>query len=267
MPIPYVPSGTSKRFKVPRTLAADFRAFLEQDIPNTVMDFTLLKNWYDQFEDEYEPVTIRGEIYPDSTKSRYANTDNNMNFRADVASGIRKGDMLIQPDGTIFLLDWEVALQSNNAPSRALRCNAMLTITRFKSDEVDEEGYTKDPNYEDVDEWGYAIEHEEDQVNESRAYKNTHNVIVDSLPVNAYRYDGRPEYTAISGTPGVSPDALTIMSVQYNNQTKKIRMNDEFIWGFETYRVIDIDRMGLNISGKSGVLRLQCRKVAGGLYE
>lgn len=267
MSIPYIPQGTSKRFRVPRTLAADFTAFLNQDIPNTVMDFTLLKNWYDQFNDGYKPVTIRGEIYPDSTKSRYANTDNNMNFRADVNSGIQKGDMIIQPDGTIFLLDWEVALQSNNAPSRALRCNAQLTIVRFKPDEVDEDGYSTDPNYEDVDELGYAIDQSTDQVDESDQYKDFHRVIVDSIPVNAYRYDGRPEYPSVSATPGVTPNALTIMSMQYNEYTRNIRINDEFIWGFETYRVIDIDRMGLNIGGKRGVIRLQCNKVAGGIYE
>ena len=267
MSIPYIPQGTSRRFKVPRTLAADFTSFLNQDIPNTVMDFTLLKDWYAQFEGDYEPNFIRGEIYADSTKSRYTNTDNNMNFRADVNSGIQKGDMLIQPDGTIFLLDWEVALESNNAPSRALRCNAKITVTRYQIDEVDEDGYVSTYDYEDVDEWGYAISEDSDQTNESESFTNTHIVVADSIPVNAYRYDGRPEYPSISGTPGVTPTALTIMSLQYNSKTKNIRINDQFIWGFETYRVIDIDRMGMNINGQRGVLRLQCNKVAGGMYE
>ena len=95
MSIPYVPQGTTKRFKVPRTLAADFDSFLEQDIPNTVMDFEWIRRWYDKANDNYTPTYIRGEIYPDSTKSRYENTDNNMNIRCSLKSGIRKGDMLI----------------------------------------------------------------------------------------------------------------------------------------------------------------------------
>ena len=33
MPIPYVPQGTTKRFRVPKTLAADFDSFLDNDIP------------------------------------------------------------------------------------------------------------------------------------------------------------------------------------------------------------------------------------------
>lgn len=239
MSIPYVPQGTSKRFRVPRTLAADFTAFLNQDIPNTVMDFILLPDWYTQFDKKYQEQTIRGEIYPDSTKSRYANTDNNMNFRADVNSGIKKGDMLIQPDGTVFLLDWEVALQSNNAPSRALRCNMDLAIKRYQEAEVDEDGYLIDDN-----EGGWTE-------------------IVSSIPANAYRYDGRPEYSAIANTPGISPNALTLISVQYNDQTKLIRESDRFVWRNNIYEIIDIDPVGINISGNSGVLKLQAKKAAG----
>ena len=239
MSIPYVPMETSKRFKVPRTLAADFRAFLNQDLPNQVMTFELIPDWYAQFEDGYEQQFIRGEIYPDSTKSRYENTDNNMNFRADVESGIKKGDMIIQPDGKIFLLDWFVALESNNAPSRAVRCNLKLTISRYVEETVDRDGYLLTPE-------GW-------------------NVIVDKLPVNAYRYDGRPEYSSVSGTPGVTPNALTLLSCQYNNQTKNIRIDDQFVWGVDTYRVVDIDRVGIDISESFGTLKIQARKVEGGI--
>lgn len=239
MSIPYVPMETSKRFKVPRTLAADFRAFLNQDLPNQVMTFELIPDWYAQFENDYEQQFIRGEIYPDSTKSRYENTDNNMNFRADVESGIKKGDMIIQPDGKIFLLDWFVALESNNAPSRAVRCNLKLTISRYVEETVDRDGYLLTPE-------GW-------------------NVIVDKLPVNAYRYDGRPEYSSVSGTPGVTPNALTLLSCQYNNQTKNIRIDDQFVWGADTYRVVDIDRVGIDISESFGTLKIQARKVEGGI--
>ena len=166
MPIPYTPQGTSKRFRVPRTLAADFDAFLDRDIPNTNMDFEILKNWYDRYEDEYEPQYVRGEIYADTTKSRYENTDNNMNIRCSVSSGIRKGDMLIEPDGTIYILDWEVHLQSNNAPSRALRCNMILTVFRHKNAEVDDEGYLIDDEGYVIagDKYAHGVKHHKDVV-------------------------------------------------------------------------------------------------------
>jgi len=239
MPYPYIPEATQKRFYVPKALAADFTEFLQNDIPNTVMNFELVKSWYDRADDNYEPVYIRGEIYPDSTKSRYSNTDNNMNFRADINSGIRKGDMIIQPDGTIFVLDWEVALESNNAPSRALRCNMHLKVERHQEEVVDDYGYVIEPE-------GTTI-------------------VAHDIPANAYRYDGRPEYSAVAGTPGVTPNALTLMTVQYNEQTKNIRIDDTFVWGNEVYKIVDVNRVGVHIDETHGVLFLQAKKASGGL--
>jgi hypothetical protein len=88
--------------------------------------------------------------------------------------------------------------------------------------------------------------------------------IAEPIPVNAYRYDGRPEYSARASTPGVIPSALTIVSVQYNEQTRHIRDDDEFIWGDDTYVVIDVNRATMRIDGQSGVLTIQARKKSGG---
>lgn len=244
MSIPYNPRPTTKRFRVPHTLAADFDAFLNQDIPNTNMDFEILKNWYDKFEEDYEPQYVRGEIYPDSTKSRYENTDNNMNIRCSVSSGIRKGDMLIEPDGNIYILDWAVHLQSNNAPSRALRCNMTLEIKRFSNQEseYDEDGYLMYTPLED----GWKV-------------------IVPQIPCNAYRYDGRPEYVVVSGTPGATPNALTRLTVQLNEKTKDIHIGDRYKWGDEWYEIVDISRVGVDISGTFGTLMIQAKKAAGGI--
>ena len=179
------------------------------------------------------------EIYPDSSKSRYTNMDNMMNVRAAVDSGIKKGDMVIAPDGTVYLLDWAVALQSNNAPSRALRCTMLLSMMRYHEEETDELGYL-------IAEEGYMP-------------------LFDELPANVYRYDGRPEYSAISGTPGIAPDALTIVTIQYNDLTKQIRADDKFIWAGESYVVIDVNYSGVHYLTDSGIIVLQCKKVPGGL--
>jgi len=255
MSIPYIPQSTSKRFRVPRTLAADFDRFLEQDIPNTVMDFELLKNWYDKFRDDYVPHYIRAEIYPDSTKSRYENTDNNMNIRCSVSSGIRRGDMVIEPDGTIYILDWAVHLESNNAPSRALRCNHLLTVYDWDGAEVDDEGYL-------VDSEGYVISGEKYALGDNK-HKS---IIVNKLPANAYRYDGRPEYVAVSGTPGTVAGVLSLMTVQYNEQTKNIKIGHFFDWNNDTYEIVDVDPVGLDIHGRYGTLKLQIKRAAGGLH-
>ena len=257
MSIPYRPQATTKRFRVPRTLAADFDAFLQQDIPDTVMDFELLHNWYDKFEENYKPTFIRGEIYADSTKSRYENTDNNMNIRCSRTSGIRKGDIVIEPDGTIYVLDWAVHLQSNNAPSRALRCNLNLLVYEYKDAVVDSEGYV-------IDDEGFVVSGEKYSVENPNYDKRK--IIVEEIPANAYRYDGRPEYVSVSGTPGTIAGVVTLMTVQYNDQTKRIKIGQLFDWDSETYEIVDVDKVGVNINGEYGTLKLQAKRAAGGLH-
>ena len=255
MSIPYVPQETNRRFYVPRTLAADFDKFLENDIPNTVMDLELIKNWYDKEKEDYVPQYIRGEVYPDATKSRYENTDNNLNLRASVTSGIRQGDMVVEPDGTIYVLDWAVHLQSNNAPSRMVRCNFFLEVKRYEHPLVDDEGYA-------IDDLGYVISGEKYNVSSSDGMQ----IIAPSIPANAFRYDGRPEYVAVSGTPGTIAGALTILTVQYNEYTKLVKIGDKFDWGGNTHEIVDIDGVGVDINQTHGVLKFQAKRAAGGLH-
>lgn len=207
------------------------------------MDFTLLTDWYDQFKEDYEPHIIRGEFYTETAKSRYTNTDNNVNIRCDVNSGIKKGDMVIASnDNAIYILDWAVTLQSNNAPSRALRCNFDLTVKRHRKEVVDDRGYLLQEEGEDI--------------------------IVDKLPVNGYFYDGRnARYLASNGTPGVAPEVNALVTVQYNEQTKNLRINDEFKWGNDLYQITDVSYASMDYSGKFGCLSLQTIQKPGGIYE
>jgi len=238
---PYVPAGTKTRFYRPPTLASDFTEFLDGDIPNMVMDFTLLPDWYDQFKEDYEPQIIRGELYADTSKSRYSNTDNNLNIRCDVNSGIKKGDMVIASNnGDVFILDWEVALQSNNAPSRAVRCNFNLTVERYMQEETDAYGYL-------VQEEGMRT-------------------IVDALPANAYFYDGRnASFYSANSNPGISPEVNALITVQLNEQTRNLKVNDEFTWGNDSYIITDISWVGVNRAGTSGTLALQSLQKPGGI--
>lgn len=234
----YNPAESSSRFYVPRTLASDFNNFLSNDIPGAVGDFKLIDDWYAQTVEGYEPTIIRGEIYPDSTKSRYSNTDNNLNFRSSVDSGIKKGDMIIGSDETIYLLDWEVPPQPNNMMSRALRCNVLTSFMRYQEEEVDDEGYL-------VKEEGWVT-------------------IADEIPCNAYRHDGRLEFSANSHLPGLIPNTVTLLTVQFNENTKKIKTDDTFVWGGDTYVIADVNLVGVNMRGTHGVIQLQAKKKAGG---
>lgn len=227
------------QFYKPSTLVSDFDNFLNMDLPGAVMSFKHLHSWYDQFKDDYEEKSIRGEIYPDKTKSRYMNTDNNLNFRASYNSDIEAGDMIIDPNNIIYLLDWEVPPQPNNKMSRALRCNAMFSFERMGKEVVDNRGNVIVPE-------GFQT-------------------VADAIPCNAYRYDGRPEYSVLSFSPGVVPNALTLVSVQLNDKTKELQIDDEFTWFKERYVVIDVSYAGTDIYNDRGVLKLQARKKSGGL--
>lgn len=239
MPQPYKPEKSNRRFYVPKTLVSDFDNFLDMEIPGAVMDFEHLHNWYDRSGESYKKKLIRGEIYPDTTKSRYANTDNNLNFRASRNSDIEAGDMVVDPDGIIYLLDWEVPPQPNNKMSRALRCNVMLEFKRYQQEVTDASGF----------------------VQEEAGWRT----IAPAIPCNAYRYDGRPEYSAVSFSPGVIPNALTMLSVQLNDSTQHLTIDDQFTWANEDYIVIDVSYAGTDIYSSRGVLKLQAKKKAGGL--
>jgi hypothetical protein len=233
---PYIPANTMRRFYRPPTLKSDFDEFLDGDLPNQVMDFELIPDWYDR--DPNNPIIIRGELYPDSTKSRYENTDNNMNIRCSLDSGIKKGDIVIASNNKqVYVLDWETAPETNNIPSRALRCNMLMTVIRWTEEQTDDMGYL-------VEEEGWTT-------------------ICEEMPANAYRYDGRPEYSAIYATPGISPNALTLLTVQLNHQTADIHVDDRFVWGNEQYTIIDVNYVGVGLDG-FGTLKIQARKTAGG---
>ena len=86
------------------------------------------------------------------------------------------------------------------------------------------------------------------------------------IPANAYRYDGRPEFSAVSGTPGTIAQVLSLMTVQYNEYTKRIKIGNYFDWGNNTYEIVDVNAVGLNLDQTHGTLKLQARRAAGGLH-
>lgn len=229
-------------FYVPPTLPQDFQNFLSVDIPGAVESFTILHDWYDQFNEDYEPHTERAQFYSDTTFSRYADVDNTgLNIRFGKSADIQKGDYCIANNGQIFLLDWDYAMSLNNKKTRPVRCNAYITITRRVQDEVDDMCML-------IQQGGIKT-------------------IVDNIPVNAFFYDGRPQYSANNYTPGIVPNNLSIVWLQYNSQTKNIKIDDQFTWFDDTYHVISIKRTGMVIDGEHGVLTLDCKKVPGGTLE
>lgn len=160
------------------------------------------------------------------------------NFKVTHDIPIYKGDMVIREDGTVFMLNWNVQNHANNQATQSIECNATIEITRKTDDVVTVDGYLVEPG-------GMAT-------------------IVPTIPIVHTEYAGRPDYAKRSGEPGISADHLITVHLQWNKYTKNVFINDEFIIGDFTYRVINISIAEVNIDKDHGVLVLNAKRVAGG---
>lgn len=195
-------------------------------------------------EPDYSPTYIRATMFPINWKSKMNNADNADNFKTNYDEVIKKGDYVIEygNPSNVMILNWRVANNPNNQASQAQICNMDLVIERDVREVTDSLGYL-------VKEAGTEV-------------------IVPSIPAIAYIYEGRPDYITSTNTPGVVPDHIVILQVQFNSNTTKIRIGDVFLWGDYKYRVVNKDLSQVQRSGDSGIVTLQAKKVAGGAqYE
>jgi hypothetical protein len=84
------------------------------------------------------------------------------------------------------------------------------------------------------------------------------------VPVNHTEYAGRPDYSGASMQAGMHPDHLITVTCQWNPTTRKIRLDDEFVIGDFTYRVMNVSLAEVQIDKDYGVLVLNAKRVAGG---
>lgn len=233
---PAVLTDSTKQFTVPPTIMSDYKNYLHSDIPNAVYDFRLLRSWYDQFTEE-KPLMIRAEHFPINWKSKMGNSDANKNFYTDYDVEIKKGDMCIREDGLIVMLNWSIQHYINAQTTQAIECNHRVTIKRHINALADNRGFKINDAYDKV--------------------------IVDDLPCVMSEYAGRPDYAAAQNTPGINADMLTVVSLQFNEQTKNVRIGDEFEWCYSTYRIINLNHSEVDIDHTFGVITLSARRVAG----
>ena len=197
-----------------------------------------MRDWFDLNEEDYKPIYIRAQQTPIDWKSKIGNSDMSTNFKVTHDLPIHKGDMVIREDGNVYMLNWNVQNHANNQATQSIECNATIEITRKTEDEVTVDGYLVNPG-------GRSI-------------------IVPKMPIVHTEYAGRPDYSAIQGQPGMTPDHLITVHLQWNKRTKKVFLNDEFVIGDFTYRVINISIAEVNIDQDYGVLVLNAKRVAGG---
>ena len=173
--IPCKQTPTLRRFPFPPTLVSDFEKLLEHDHPNH-HTFELIPDWYNEKSHRY----IRASQVPIDWKSKIGNSDMSTNFKVAKSTMIRKGDMAIREDGTIFILNWNVQDHPNNWATQSTECNARIEFNRLIPDKTDERGLLlEEAHYE---------------------------VIAASIPCIHTEYAGRPDYATSQGTPGINAD-------------------------------------------------------------
>lgn len=236
--IPPVIKGSDGDFRPPPTIEDDFRRYLNHDVPHVNYTFELLYNWYDIGKTDYEPLYIRAQQTPIDWKSKIGNSDMTTNFKTTHDIPIHKGDMVIREDGMVFLLNWNVQIHPNNQASQALECNANVEFTRWFDDEVNDQGYL--------------------------VRKRGMETIVPSIPISHSEYAGRPDFSEAQGNPGLHPDHIITVYLQWNDKTKNIEIGDYFYVGDWQYRVVNTSYAEVNIDREYGVFTLGAKRVAGG---
>lgn len=244
--IPGVKAGSHRDFRPPPTLESDFKRLLQHDVPHTNYTFELVRDWYAAQEDGYEPIYIRGQQTPIDWKSKIGNSDMSLNFKTTYDEKIRKGDIVVREDGMIFMLNWNVTDHPNNQATQSVELNDYLTFTREYNPATDENGFVVD------DEPTVELD------------KNGREIICKDMPVSQSEYSGRPDYSVSESYAGVNADNLLNIYVQWNEKTKKIRINDTFEIGPYTYVVRNMFTAEVNIDKTAGCIYLQARRDAGG---
>ena len=296
--IPFTPKPSQENFRPPSRIESDFHRLLQHDVPHVNWTFELIEDWYyvstqtaeslaaltvyervrmynrgtriirihteeedpetheivtnntyyaldeeGNYEptDTYEPVYIRGQQTSIDWKSKIGNSDMSTNFKTDYTRKIDKGDYVVREDGMLFILNWNITLHANNQATQSTECNAIIDITREFPDVTDEKGYL-------VEAGGRRA-------------------VCPGIPVSHQEYAGRPDYSGASQQAGMHPDHLITVSCQWNKATQQIKLDDEFVIGCFTYRIMNISLAEVQIDKDYGILVLNAKRVAGGTVE
>lgn len=236
---------TGDRFLDPETLYSDWHNELLEYKPGVNFTFEMVHDWFNRPD---PGIFFRGQQTPIDWKSKIGNSDMSTNLKVERSLEIYKGDYVIREDGKIFLCNWNITNHANNLGTQSTECNGMFTFKRRAKMETDDEGMRI---------------HRPDIVVDRRGYE----VIVDSIPVNWTLYQGRPDRSVIESQPGITPQDLVTISLQWNEKTKEIMLDDEVQIRRFTYRIDDVVTSEIDMYDRHGVLVLNARRVPGGVVQ
>lgn len=219
---------------VPPALADDVRSLIAADIPNSTYDFLI----YHDYLSRQAPVPARALRAQLNFKSDINNADRTTEFYAPLGTELFKGDVLYFPALEIWAqVSWTVHAQVNALNTQIMLCNARLRFERYQDEVVDENAML-------LKEAGW-------------------HAVTAPMPVSLSNTYMRFDYVKKSETPGIIPSNLLEVKLQCNPATLKLRINDQFDYGPERYKVTNIEYADTDIDQRHGLLKVVGEKAAG----
>jgi hypothetical protein len=214
-------------FYVPNYLEDDFECSLNVNGKTCVLNYN-----------SATPTSIAININSLDFKSNMKGlSDNTFDMEAMKNSGIKKGDYLTDPDGNVYLVNWNPMKEINCLRAQIQMCTIMIDFQRFQSEVIDSDGVSATPcSYLDIVEDVYCY----------------------------FNRTGMGVFDSSTGQVGIPHTQRICIGLQYNADTSNIRISDEFTLYNKPYVITDIDYSQMNTSGVDGVLIVYAQILEGG---
>lgn len=180
--------------------------------------------------DPLNKVKVRLDKVNYRTRNGITNSDDVV--FAELSSNLKMGDYLSYKNETMLITQ----LKENEFPKcyefTTTTCNTKLNVTRYQLMVQDEDGNIITP---------------EGDVNIAED-------LFCSTLFNSF------QFKTTVGNVGVVPENQLLISCQFNDITKDVKIGDKFVW-FDEYRIISIDRSQIDISNLYGLLSFNAERV------
>lgn len=152
---------------------------------------------------------------------------------AESSSGLRLGDYLQYKDKTFIINQLKRDEFPDCLEFNTETCNTKLTVTRYEDMVQNEDG-------------NILVE------------AGDHDIVEDlycSTLFNSFKFG------STSGNVGIVPSDQLLVTCQFNDITKLIKIGDKFLWFDESYHIVSLDRAQVDISALYGILVFYGEKV------
>ncbi len=219
---------------VPPSMAEDVNGLIAANIPNSTYDFLI----YHHYHSKEAPVPCRALRAQLNFKSDINNADRTTEFYCPLGTELYKGDILYFPSLDIWAqVSWTVHAQVNALNTQIMLCNAWLQFQRYQDELTDENAML-------LREAGW-------------------HALTGATPVSLANTYMRFDYGKRNETPGIIPSHLLEVKLQCNPSTQRLRINDQFDYGPERYKITNIEYADTDVNQAHGLLKIVGEKASG----